>query len=229
MRLGFAGVLLLAVLPVEAQFLPQLQARTPAEFDAYLDVIEAAPAEQEAVARSFLRMYVDSDLRLPVLEVVAKAARARGDAESARRAAAEGLRLAPEYVPLLTLLASVEANTVARPDGRAAREALRLLDQARAPRTMEAGEWRAAVARLRAENLVTLGIVAFKGGDLAEAVGHLAESLRWEQAPAAQYRLALLYLETKRVAEGRALLMRVVEAGDAALAERARKLLGRVQ
>ncbi|MBL8209824.1 MAG: tetratricopeptide repeat protein [Bryobacterales bacterium] len=228
MPLLCAAVLLLT-LPATAQFLPQLQARTPAEFDAYLDVLEAAPAQQEALARSFLRQYADSDLRLPVLEVIAKASRNRGDAAAARQAAIDGLQLAPEYIPLLTLLAAVDANTTARPDGRAATEALRLLDQARAPRSMDAETWRHALALLRAENLVTLAIVAFKSGQLHEAVRRLEESLRWEPAPAAQYRLALLYLERKRTAEARTLLEKVAASADPALAARARDVLTRTQ
>lgn len=225
MRVAWLGVLLAAVWPVEAQFLPQLQARKPAEFDAYLDVIEASAVAAEAAGRAFLSAYPDSDLRLPVLEIVAKASRDRGDAPAARQAALDGLRLAPEYIPLLTLLAAVEANTGAAPDGAAAQDALRLLDQARAPQTLDAAEWRQAVAHLRALNLMTLGIVAFKRGDLKDAVARLQESLRWEQTPAAQYRLGLLYLETKRVPEGRALLQQVAQSEDAALAARARQVL----
>jgi tetratricopeptide (TPR) repeat protein len=223
------ALLLLVWLPLRAQFLPQLQARTPVEFDAYLDVMEAAPTAQEAAARAFLAVYPESDLRLPVWELVAKASRARGDVAAARRAAMEGLRLAPEYIPLLTLLAAVEANTMAAPTAKAAQEALRLLDQARAPRTLDAGEWREAVAHLRAENLATLAIVAFKGGRVAEAVARLEESLQWEAAAATQYRLALLYLEGKRTAEARALLEKVVQSADAALAGRAREVLGRMK
>ncbi len=228
MLLVGAGALLLAV-PVWAQFLPQLQARTPAEFDSYLDVLEAAPGGQEAVARSFLRQYTDSDLRLPVLELLAKASRDRGDAAAARQAAVEGLRLAPEYVPLLTLLASVDANTLPKPDARGALEAMRLLDQARAPRTMDPEEWRRALAHLRATNLVTLAIVAFKAGQVPEAVRQLEESLRWEVTAAAQYRLALLYLELKRLPEAGALLDKVASSEDAELAARARQARKRMR
>lgn len=229
MLLACAAAMLLMLLPAKAQFLPQLQARTPAEFDFYLDVLEAAPGEREAVARSFLRQYPESDLRLPVLEVVAKASRNRGDAAGARQAAIEGLQLAPEYIPLLTLLAAVDANTTAKPDHHRALEALRLLDQARAPRTMDSTEWRHALAHLRAENLVTLAIVAFKAGQVRDAVQKLEESLRWDEAPAAQYRLALLYLELKRTEDARTLLEKVAASGDAALAARARDALARIQ
>jgi hypothetical protein len=64
---------LASITPANAQFLPRLQARTPAEYDAYLDVFEASGARQEAEARHFLLAYPKSDLRLPLFELLAKA------------------------------------------------------------------------------------------------------------------------------------------------------------
>lgn len=211
----------IAAAPAPGQFLPQSQARTPEEFDAYLDVVEAKPGDRARHARRFLSAYPDSDMRLRVYEVLAEACRDGGDAACAREAAAAGLKLAPDYVPLLTLAASIEANTSAAPDPGAAERALALLDRLKAPRTVDAATWRRETARLRAENLASLGIVAFKRDDLAGAIRRMEESIRLQPAAANEYRLAMLYIEAGRPAEARPLLERAAAQGEEPLRSRA--------
>ncbi len=202
-----------------AQFLPQLQAKTPEEFDAYLEVIESPAARRTETARGFLSAYPQSDMRLRVFELLAESCRQSGDAQCALTAASDGLKLAADYLPLLTLQASVEANTSAKPGTSAAERALALLEQVKAPKTIDAATWLRETARLRAENLASLGIAAFKLGDLASAVRRLEESVAAQPAAANRYRLAMLYAEMKRIPDARRLLEQL--AADPALRDRA--------
>lgn len=202
-----------------AQFLPQLQAKTPEEFDAYLEVVESPAARRVETARGFLSAYPQSDMRLRVYELLAESCRQSGNASCALTAASDGLNLAPDYLPLLTLQASVEANTSAKPDTAAAEHALALLDQVKAPKTVDASTWIRETARLRAENLASLGIAAFKRGDAASAMRKLEESVAAQAIPANQYRLAMLYVESKRIPDARRLLEQL--AADPALRDRA--------
>ncbi len=178
-----------------AQFLPNLQARTPEEFDAYLDVIEAQGEPQIRHARRFLTAFPESELRLRVCELLAEACRRQGDAAGATEAARRGLKVAPDHIPLLTTMGSIEANTSAAPDGEPAYLALRRLDSAKAPGHVDAEAWLRETARLRAENLASLGIGAFKGHRPAEAVTPLEASVKLFAEPANRYRLAMLYLD----------------------------------
>lgn len=219
--------LLMTLSPAAAQFLPQLQARTPDEFDAYLDVLEAAADVRIRTARQFLSAYPQSELRLPVYETIAKACRANGEAPCALEAAREALRIAPDYIPMLTLLAAVEANTSAKPveAGPAAERALRLLEQAKAPRRVEAATWLQETARLKAENLAALGVVAFKRGATADAARYLEGSVKAAAIAENQFRLGVLYVELGRAAEARRMLEQAAQSADAALRARARKAL----
>jgi hypothetical protein len=210
-----------AVQPGSSQFLPQLQAKTPEEFDAYLDVIEAKPQDRIRKAREFLSAYPESDMRLRVYQVMAEECRDKGDAACAREAAAAGIKLAPDYVPLLTLAASIEANTSPSPDTRAAERALALLGQIKAPRTVDPKTWLRETAKLRAENLASLGIAAFKRDDLPGAIQKLKDSVIAHPMPANQYRLAMLYIEARRPADARPLLEQVAKGGDPALRQKA--------
>lgn len=171
--------------------------------------MEAAAGQRATQARRFLTVYPRSDLRLPVYEILAEACRKAGDADGALEAARAGLQVTPEYVPLLTLSASVEANRSARPAAEseaAARRALALLERAKAPRRVEADFWLAETARLRAENLGTLGLIAFKGGNTAEAIRQLEASVAAFPIASQQYRLGMLYAEVSRVSDARAAL-----------------------
>lgn len=212
-------------LPASAQFLPELQANSPAEYDAYLDAIDEPAAQRPAKAREFLRLYPASELRLPIWELIAEHARQAGNGPAAKSAAEEGLRIAPGYIPLLTLLASVEANTNPKPNGTHAEEALQLLEQARASVRVDAESWRRAVNRMRAENLATLGIVAFKSGRSADAVRLLEESYHLDTTDTTAYRLGVLLRETGANARARTLLEQASASADPELSKRARAAL----
>lgn len=218
-------------LPSYAQFLPDLQAKTPAEYDAYLDVLDGPVLEKGA---AFERSFPASALRLPVCELLTRAWREKGDAPRAIEAASAGLAIAPDYIPLLVDLADLAAN--ANPSqldraGTAATRALMLLENAKAPRRIAAETWIAAVAALRARAHSALGLIRFKRDDLAGALKEFQSALAQpsSESPAIHYRLGRLYALTGRKPEARRHLEQAASQGAPPLRDLANAALREIQ
>jgi FimV-like protein len=213
-----------------AQFLPDLQASSPEEFDAYIDVVRAGDAKAIVeAARRFLRTWPSSELQLRVHELQFEAYRTLGDAAGSIATGERGITLAPDYLPLLSGTASVLANTAAdaarlKRSQAYADKALSLLATAKAPRTITPAEWLEATGRLKAESLSALGVIAYKRGNIAEAVHQLEAANAARPSPEHQFRLAVLYREVGRAGQARALLENVMAHGEPALRSRARRL-----
>ena len=202
-------------LPSYSQFLPDLQAKSPAEYDAYLDVLDGPATEN---GEAFTRAYPQSALSLPVYEILAKAWRAQGDAGQAISAANRGLAIAPDYAPLLVELADLLCNS-GGPLDRAessARRALEILARAKAPVRIPPGVWTAAVGGLRARAHAAIGMVRFKQNDTPGAVKEFEASLAESPSagPALHYRLGRLYALTGRAAEARTHLDEAAKSTD---------------
>lgn len=189
-------------LPSYSQFLPDLQARTPAEFDAYLDALDGPVI---AKGEAFLREYPESALRLPVNELLMKEWRRRGDRARAVESAERALAIAPEYVPVLVELADILANGTERLDRaeEAARRGLEVLGRVKAPLRVGPEEWKTAVNGLRARAHGALGLVRFKRNDTEGAVGELEASVALVSDATAHYRLGRLYVLLERREEAR--------------------------
>ena len=188
-----------------AQFLPDLQAKTPAEYDAYLDVLDGPVLEKGA---AFERNFPASALRLPVCELLTRSWREKGDAARAIQSASAGLAIAPDYIPLLVDLADRAANTSSSLLDRAetaANRALTLLENAKAPRRIPAQAWIAAVGALRARAHASLGLIRFKREDLTGAVKEFETALLQQstESPAIHYRLGRLYAISGKKPEAR--------------------------
>ena len=216
--------------PVYSQFLPDLQAKTPEEYDAYLDVLDG-PVLDKGVA--FEHAFPSSALLLPVCELMAREWRSRGDAARAVEAAEHGLAIAPDYVPLLVELADLLSNGSAKLDDAAlaARRALTLLETIKAPRRVGIDEWTAAVSRLKARAREAQGSVLYKRDDVAGAVKEfeaaLAEPVTHD--PSLHYRLGRLYAITGREAEARTQLEEAARRGGKVLRERANAALAELR
>ena len=212
--------------PVYSQFLPDLQAKTAEEYDAYLDVLDGPVLEKGA---AFEHSYPSSTLLLPVCELMAREWRSRGDAARAIAAVEHGLGVAPDYVPLLVELADLLANGSTELDAAAAsaRRALALLETMKAPRRAGAEEWTAAVSSLKARARGALGSVLFKRDDLAGAVREFEAALAEPVVhdPSLHYRLGRLYAVSGRTAEARSQLEEAARRGDKILRERANAAL----
>ena len=212
--------------PVYSQFLPDLQAKTSEEYDAYLDVLDG-PVLDKGVA--FERAFPSSTLLLPVCELMSREWRSLGNTARAIEAAEHGLAIAPDYVPLLVELADLLANgsTTLDAAATAARRALALLETFKAPRRAGIEEWTAAVSRLKARARGALGLVLFKRDDVAGAVKEFEAALAEPvtQDPSLHYRLGRLYALTGRTAEARSQLEEAARRGEKILRERANAAL----
>lgn len=216
--------------PSYSQFLPDLQAKTPTEYDAYLDVLEGSVLEKGA---TFERAYPRSPLRLPVCELMAREWRSQGNREQAIAAAERGLAIAPDYIPLLVEVADLLANGPERLDraAHAARHALQLLDRVKAPLRIAPQDWMSTVAKLRARAHAALGMVLFKNGDRPGAVKAFQAALATGAGddPIVHYRLGRLYADTGQIAEARRELEQAALSPDPVLRDLAKTILGELK
>lgn len=231
--MGRAWITVLCIafrLPCYPQFLPDLQAKTPSEYDAYLDVLEGSVLERGA---AFERAYPESPLRLPVCELMTREWRSQGDGEKAIAAAERGLAIAPDYIPLLVEIADLLANGSQGLERatHAARHALDLLDRVKAPIRVAPEEWTSAVSKLRARAHSALGIVQFKKDDPAGAVKAFQAALAAGAGndPILHYRLGRLYAATGQIADARRELEQAALGHDKALRDLALRALAELK
>jgi tetratricopeptide (TPR) repeat protein len=215
--------------PAFSQFLPDLQAKTPEEYDAYLDVLDGPVLERGAW---FEQKFSQSALRLPVCELIAKAWRSKGNAAEAIAAAERGLLIAPVYLPLLVELADLLSNESRNLDRAewAARRALELLTSAKAPLRVTPEEWIKAVSAYRARAHAALGMVRFKRDDTKGAIQEFEAALADKSDDALlHYRLGKLYAVSGRIPEAREQLAKAAQSEDKVLRERARAALAEIR
>lgn len=229
-RVWFLALYIASRLPCYSQFLPDLQAKTPAEYDAYLDVLDG-PVLQNGAA--FERDFPQSSLRLPVCELMAREWRSQGRREQAIAAAERGLKIAPDYVPLLVEVADLLANGSQGLDraAYAAAYALELLDRVKAPLRVAPEEWTAVVARLRARAYTAIGMVQFKKDDRAGALKAFKAALATGTGddPILHYRMGRLYAFNGQNAEARRELEQAALSSDKALRDLAKKALAELK
>ena len=229
-RVWVAVVFTLFRSPCYSQFLPDLQAKSPAEYDAYLDVLDGPVLEKGAI---FERAYPQSSLRLPVYELMARDWRSRGDREQAIAAVERGLAIAPDYIPLLVEIADLLANGEQKLDRaeQCARHALQLLDRVKAPLRIAPEDWLAAVAKLRARSHAALGVVLFKKDDLAGAVKEFRAALAMgpEVDAIVHYRLGRVLAVMGRLDEARRELKQAALSTDPVLRDHAKAALAELK
>jgi tetratricopeptide (TPR) repeat protein len=231
MKRSFVLAILAAItdMRVPGQFLPDLQAKTPEEYDAYLDVLDG-PLPDKGVL--FERTYPQSALLLPVYELMAREWRSRGNAERATEYARKALTISPDYVPMVTELADLLANRGSNLDEAlsAGRRALVILENVKASRRVREADWTTAVAKLRARAHGAVGLALFRKDDIPGAIAEfemaLAEPATSE--PLLHYRLGRLYVVSGRKAEGRKHLKEAADRGDEMLREWARHALAAI-
>jgi tetratricopeptide (TPR) repeat protein len=196
-----SGTVLLTAVVSPAQFLPTLQANTPEEFAAYLDVVEArGPRQTLASAQEFTRAWPKSELLVSVYELEMQAALALGDAERALRAGEAALGAAPDYIPVLAAMASLLPNQTSEPARieRAealARRSLELLTAFHPPRRVSLEDWQRAERKVKSQCHSALGMVAYKRGRTDDAIREFETAVALGPEPDAvqYYRLGLLY------------------------------------
>lgn len=212
-RVWLPALFILFRLPSYSQFLPDLQAKSIAEYDAYLDVHDGPVIEK---GEFFELAFPQSKLRLPVYELMARVYRSQGQSDEAVAAVTRGLAIAPGYVPLLVELAELLANGNGNLDRAAlsAQHALTLLETAKAPLRIAPEEWLEGTATLRARVHSALGLVRFKRDDPAGAILQFEAALaqRSPGDPAIHYRLGRLYILSGRTSEAKRHLRQAASA-----------------
>ncbi len=217
--------------PAHAQFLPPLQAEAPEEYDAYLDVTQAAaPQALIEAARRFEQSWPKSSLLADVRQLQFEAYTKRGRPAAAIRAARQALTLAPDNHTVRAGLALILANQASIPGQleEAEREARTTLERLTAfvpPRSLPYPRWEQAARRVRGQAHAALGLVAFKRDRMDEAVRELETSVSLTPDPPTQYRLGRLYRLVGRLGEARKSLTAASAGGDPAVADLARREL----
>ena len=223
---------LIMAVAASAQFL-SLQAATPEEYDAYLNVIEASkPLDVIAAAEAMEKRWPRSELLAGAWEFQMEAYRTLGDAEGAIRAGERVLKLAPNHIGVLVTLASILSNGTSDPKRleRAqvcAGEALKQLMTFHAPRTISLETWEQLRLRLDSEAHAALGMVAFKQNRPETAVKEFetAVTLAPQPDPVQHYRLGTLYMLQGRMPEAREKLERAARLNNPAIQKLAENAL----
>ena len=199
----------------------------PAERAAFARVWQAADA---AAQRDFAVRFVSDHPRTVVLreayEIAARASLALGDGPAALTWGERALRLLPENVPLLVMVADLAAKLREQALAeRSARSSLRLLETALPPSSLAADRWGTMRRELRATAHTALGRVATDRGDHAAAERELLSALSSNAADEeALYLLGVTRLAARRDDAAAPPLAAVVRAGGL-LASPARRLL----
>lgn len=218
----YCGFLLAACPALWAQFAPVAQARTPEEYDAFLDVVEAAGAP--AAAERFVRDWPQSELRGRVYEMGFEAYRRLGQRTEALVWGEKALEANPHHLPLRATLAALRANGAGAPEELAraeadARRALESIEAYRPPKSVGRDEWRRIDGRCRADAYTALGLVAFKRGDTPGAIQAFETAARFAPAPDAAllYRLGKLYQLAGRKQDAAKLFTQAAALGEPAI------------
>ncbi len=224
------GLLLVIFAALETQsygqFLPDLQAKTPEEYDAYLDVLDGPVLDRGVV---FEKSYPHSALLLPVYELIAREWRTRGNAEHAIEYVRKSVAIAPDYAPMLAELADLLASQGLNLDeaADAGRRALTVLDNIKAPRHIAVEEWTAAVGRVRSRAHGAIGLVLFRKDNVPGAIAEFEAAVAGAgpHEPSLHYRLGRLYVMTGRTAAGRKHLEEAARRGNQELRDLANTAL----
>jgi tetratricopeptide (TPR) repeat protein len=219
-----------------AQFAPPPQAKSPDEFDSYLDVLDApTPTAVIPAAETFLRSWPASGLRGHVYEREFEAYRRLGDSVRAIEAGESSLAAAPDNLLMLANLSVVLANGTSDPSrlarsGEYARKAIALSKSIRLPRSISPSEWTQIEARVNSQAHAALGLVANQRGDVTGAIREFETAISLGPEPdATQYlRLGMLYRAAGNLNGAREKLERAAKSDEPAIRELATRELARI-
>ena len=220
---------------VNAQLTPEPQAKSPEEFDDFLDVQNRhAPADIVAGAKRFAQRWPESALLGEVYRMESSAYRQLGDSASAIEACERALKKAPDNLDVLSELAYLIADSkpdaagLARADAFAHR-VLTLVDTIEIPRTVSPEQWSKLRSSLEAKAHTALGLVAFRRGQPTVALAELemAKRLMPERDLALFYRLGVLYRATGDEVKADEMLRQAAKSSDPALRNLAERQLSK--
>jgi tetratricopeptide (TPR) repeat protein len=221
----------------QAQFSSAGQASSREEFDAYLLVLsKTSPKEVISVAKDFEQHWPQSELLAHVFELELEAYRTLGDSANGILAGEKALKAAPGNLAVLTNLAYIIANSTVDPQQLARAEAYARseLEQSRTiqvPKKIFPKEWDEIQGHLDSTAHATLGLVAYKRGDIAGAIKEFETAIKLAPTPepAQYYRLGMLYEASGNQSKAIEMLHRVTESNDPTLRPLAEQKLKSLQ
>jgi tetratricopeptide (TPR) repeat protein len=224
--------MLTSVIPGMAQAehpLPHPQARTPQEFDLYLEFLGAiSPEIKHAVALRFERVYPKSELLINVYESEFEYYLAHEQRQDAITASERALRLDPNNARVLLDLAEVlpyatnDKVTLSRAE-EYARKAMVELKHMRFSQDVPISSCESMRSTLLAQTHAALGDVLGKRGELGEAIKELETAIAISPEPSGSELLLAgkLYRLAERDQEAMNMFRRAAEAGPTAVTLRA--------
>jgi tetratricopeptide (TPR) repeat protein len=220
----------------QAQFSFPGQASSPEEFDSYLLVLEkTSPKDIISATADFEQRWPHSGLIAHVFELEAEAYASLGDAAKAIRSNERALDAAPDNLVVLANLAYVIANSASNSQQLAraeecARRELKLSQTIVIPKKISPQEWEEIRNRIGSTAHASLGLVAYKRGDLTEAIREFEAAVRLEQIPdpAQYYRLGMLYRASGNQSKALEMLRRAAGSNDPTIRQLAEAELSRI-
>ena len=197
------------------------QAKTPEEFDLYLDFDEAQDARvKHRTALNFEQSYPQSELLVYVYQSELEYARARNLNSSVISVGQKALALAPDNIPVLLALAEVMPNGEVDPRSldrseAYARRALDLSESRHVSPQLTLDDCDNLRRKIRSRGHAALGLVAMKRGAVPLATQEFERAVAENpDADGVQlYRLAKLYLVSGRRADATSLFQKAFQAG----------------
>jgi len=215
-----AGVLAAQTARTPPGDLPR-QAKTPEEFDLYLDFDETHDAAvKHRAALNFEQSYPQSELLVYVYQSELEYARARNLSNNVVSVGERALAIAPDDIPVLLALAEVMPNGEVDPRSldrseAYARRALDLSESRHVSPQLTLDDCDNLRRKIRSRAYAALGLVAMKRGAVPLATQEFERAVA--ENPGTDgvqlYRLAKLYLTSGRRANAAALFEKAIEAG----------------
>ena len=201
------------------------QAKTPEEFDAYLEILSETDASRRAhMVSAFAQRFAGSELLGNAyqhqLTAFVELDSLAGVLTAGRIVLA---RIPDNLTALLTLASSIPNGTTGRTDAvdlldaaeLYANTALEVLEKKQIPRSIPFVEWKLARSEMQAQAHESLGHVAAKRGNFAEAVLEFERARDLSPRPAGRqfFRLGVAYTWVGRLTEARHALESAVSLG----------------
>jgi tetratricopeptide (TPR) repeat protein len=233
-RLALAVPILALALLAQLHRPDEFQARSPEEYDAYLEVEAAQGAGARIrLAGEFLKRWPESALRPPVLVWKMDAHRERDEGEQALAAAEQAVELARDHVPAMVGLSELLVNlcndTVSLDRARGlAERLLRLLDGGiDVPRTVPPEAWLRLKQGYEARAWSVIGHGAYKQGRARKAIQAFETAIGAEPEydAARHFRYAMLLQASGKADQARQELERLLRQAPPLLRDRARQAL----
>ncbi|HLI34709.1 MAG TPA: tetratricopeptide repeat protein [Terriglobia bacterium] len=213
------------------------QANSPAEFDAYLNILaKTTPEGVISATEMFERNWPHSELCGKVNEMEMEAFRSLNNATGAIRAGAKALAVNPDNPAVLASLAYILADSFSDSQHlaqaeRDARKEIEISEKLHIPRWILPNEWDRNRSAIDSEAHAALGLIAYKQGNIRKAIQEFEMAIKMNPSPdpAQDYRLGVLYQAAGNKVKAIQELRLAANSKDTAIRMRAQRELKALQ